>query len=172
MGADRAILVETDAEIEPRAAANVILKLVEKERPDLVFLGKQAIDDDCNQTPQMLATLWGRPQATFASKLELGDGTARITREVDAGLEVIDVKLPAVISADLRLNEPRYVKLPDIMKAKKKPMETLPIAELGVDIAPQFETLTYESPAARQKGIMVEDVAGLVGALRDKGFSL
>ncbi|MFW2405729.1 MAG: electron transfer flavoprotein subunit beta/FixA family protein, partial [Gammaproteobacteria bacterium] len=117
MGADRAILIETDTDIEPLAAANVLLKLIEKEQPDLVILGKQAIDDDCNQTPQMLATLWGRPQATFASRLELADGTATVTREVDAGLEVIEVDLPAVISTDLRLNEPRYVKLPDIMKA-------------------------------------------------------
>jgi len=172
MGADRAILVESDAEVEPLAAAKVFLKLIEKEQPDLVILGKQAIDDDCNQTPQMLATLWGRPQATFASKLELGDGTAQITREVDAGLEVIEVDLPAVISADLRLNEPRYVKLPDIMKAKKKPLDTMPIAEFGVDVAPQFETVNFEAPAARQKGVMVDDVAGLVGALKEQGFSL
>lgn len=172
MGADRAILVETDAEVEPLAAATVFLKLIEKEQPDLVILGKQAIDDDCNQTPQMLATLWGRPQATFASKLELADGTAKITREVDAGLEVIEVDLPAVVSTDLRLNEPRYVKLPDIMKAKKKPLDTLPIADLGIDTTPQFDTVTYESPAARQKGVMVEDVAGLIGALKEKGFSL
>jgi electron transfer flavoprotein beta subunit len=172
MGADRAILIEADTEIEPLAAANVFLKLIEKENPDLVILGKQAIDDDCNQTPQMLATLWGRPQATFASKLELGDGTARVTREVDAGLEVIEVELPAVVSTDLRLNEPRYVKLPDIMKAKKKPLETISIGDLGVDTAPQFETTTYEAPAARQKGVLVKDVAELVGALREKGFSL
>ncbi|NND37700.1 MAG: electron transfer flavoprotein subunit beta/FixA family protein [Gammaproteobacteria bacterium] len=172
MGADRAILVETDAAVEPLAAANVLLKLIEREQPDLVILGKQAIDDDCNQTPQMLATLWGRPQATFASKLEFGDGSARVTREVDAGLEVIEVDLPAVVSTDLRLNEPRYVKLPDIMKAKKKPLETLPIADFGVDVSPRFETLDYEPPAARQKGVMVSDVAGLISALKDKGFSL
>ena len=172
MGADRAILVATDNETEPLAAAGVFLKLIEKEQPDLVILGKQAIDDDCSQTPQMLATLWGRPQATFASKLELGDGTVTVTREVDAGLEVLEVDLPAVISADLRLNEPRYVKLPDIMKAKKKPLESIAIADLGVDTAPQFETVTFESPATRQKGIMVNDVDGLVGALRDKGFLL
>lgn len=172
MGADRAILIESDADIEPLATANVLLKLIEKERPDLVVLGKQAIDDDCNQTPQMLATLWGRPQATFASKLELGDGTATVTREVDAGLEVIEVDLPAVVSTDLRLNEPRYVKLPDIMKAKKKPLETTPIAEFGVDVSPRFETVNYEPPEARQKGVMVNDVPGLIGALKDKGFSL
>jgi electron transfer flavoprotein beta subunit len=172
MGADRAILIETDTEIEPLAAAKVLLKLIEKEAPGLVLLGKQAIDDDNNQTPQMLATLWGRPQATFASKLELTEGTATITREVDAGLEVIEVDLPAVVSADLRLNEPRYVKLPDIMKAKKKPLETLGIAELGVDLVPQFETTAYAAPASRQKGLMVDDVAGLVDALKEKGFTL
>ncbi len=172
MGADRALLVETDAEIEPLAAARVFLKLIEKEQPGLVILGKQAIDDDCNQTAQMLAALWGRPQATFASKLELADDKATVTREVDTGLEVIEVELPAVVSVDLRLNEPRYVKLPDIMKAKKKPLETLPIAELGVDVAPQFETHDYQPPPARQKGVIVDDVAGLVGALKEKGFSL
>jgi electron transfer flavoprotein beta subunit len=172
MGADRAILIETDADIEPLAVAQVLLQLIEKEQPDLVILGKQAIDDDCNQTPQMLATLWGRPQATFASKLELDDGTATVTREVDAGLEVIAVDLPAVISTDLRLNEPRYVKLPDIMKAKKKPLETMSIEDFGVDVSPQFETLNYEPPAARQKGVMVNDVPGLISALKDKGFSL
>jgi len=172
MGADRAILVETDAEVEPLAVASVFLKLIEKEQPDLVLLGKQAIDDDCNQTPQMLATLWGRPQATFASVLELGDGAAKVTREVDAGLEIIEVDLPAVISVDLRMNEPRYVKLPDIMKAKKKSLDIVPIGDFGVDTAPQFETVSYEAPEARQKGIMVDDVAGLVGALKEKGFSL
>ena len=172
MGADRAILVETDADVEPLAAAQVFMKLIEKENPDLVILGKQAIDDDCNQTPQMLATLWGRPQATFASKLELADGRATVTREVDAGLEVIEVDLPAVISTDLRLNEPRYVKLPDIMKAKKKPLETLGVGDLDVDVSQQFSTRQYEPPAARQKGVMVEDVSGLVGALKDKGFTL
>ena len=172
MGADRAILVESDGEVEPLAAARAFLKLIEKEQPELVILGKQAIDDDCNQTPQMLATLWDRPQATFASKIELGDGTAKVTREVDAGLEVIDVDLPAVISTDLRLNEPRYVKLPDIMKAKKKPLETMAIADLDVDATPQFETVTYVTPSARQKGLMVDDVAGLIGALKEKGFSL
>lgn len=172
MGADRAILIETDAEIEPLAAARIFLQLIEKEQPGLVILGKQAIDDDNSQTPQMLATLWDRPQATFASKLELIDGKAIVTREVDAGLEVIEVDLPAVLSVDLRLNEPRYVKLPDIMKAKKKPFETLAIADLDVDIAPQFETVTVEAPESRQRGEMVADVAGLIGALKEKGFSL
>lgn len=172
MGADRAILVETDVEVEPLAAARIFLKLIEKEQPGLVLMGKQAIDDDCSQTPQMLATLWDRPQAMFASKLELADGKAIVTREVDVGLEVIEVDLPAVVSSDLRLNEPRYVKLPDIMKAKKKPLETLAIADLGVDISPQFETVTFDAPEVRQRGQMVDDVAGLIGALKDKGFSL
>ena len=143
---------------------------MEKESPDLVILGKQAIDDDCNQTGQMLAALWGRPQATFASKLELSERTATVTREVDAGLEVISVDLPAVITTDLRLNEPRYVKLPDIMKAKKKPLEITPIATLGIDLAPRVCALRYEQPAQRQKGTMVADVDGLISALRDKGF--
>jgi len=170
MGADRAILVHSDEALEPLAAARVLLKLIEREQPELVILGKQAIDDDCNQTGQMLAALWGRPQATFASKLELGDTTARVTREVDAGLEVIDVDLPAVVTTDLRLNEPRYVKLPDIMKAKKKPLEQLPVEDLGADIAGSFTISAYAPPPERAKGIMVEDVPGLVGALRDKGL--
>jgi electron transfer flavoprotein beta subunit len=170
MGADRAILVESDAELEPLAAAQVFLKIIEKENPELVLLGKQAIDDDCNQTGQMLAALWDRPQATFASQLELDDGLATVTREVDAGLEVIEVDLPAVITTDLRLNEPRYVKLPDIMKAKKKPMETMAIAELGVDTTPSFENAGVEPPAERQKGMMVSDVAELVAALKQKGL--
>jgi electron transfer flavoprotein beta subunit len=170
MGADRAILVESATDLEPLAAARVLLKLVERETPQLVILGKQAIDDDCNQTGQMLAALWGRPQATFASKLELADASATVTREVDAGLEVVSVELPAVVTTDLRLNEPRYVKLPDIMKAKKKPLETLPLASLGVDAAPGVRTRKYEPPAQRQKGTMVKDVDGLVAALREKGF--
>jgi electron transfer flavoprotein beta subunit len=172
MGADRAILVETDEDIEPLASAQVFLKIIEKENPELVILGKQAIDNDCNQTGQMLATLWDRPQATFASHLEFTGGTATVTREVDAGLEVIEVDLPAVVTTDLRLNEPRYVKLPDIMKAKKKPMETIAIAELGVDTAPSFENIRVEAPPERQKGVMVNDVAELVDALKQKGFLL
>jgi electron transfer flavoprotein beta subunit len=135
-----------------------------------VILGKQAIDDDCNQTGQMLAALWERPQATFASRLELAGGKATVTREVDAGLEVIEVDLPAVVTTDLRLNEPRYVKLPDIMKAKKKPLETLAAATLGVALEPVLRTLGWASPAERQKGAMVADVDGLVAALREKGF--
>lgn len=170
MGADRAILVESDAAIEPLAAARVLLKLVEREAPDLVILGKQAIDDDCNQTGQMLAALWGRPQATFASKIEIAGNVATVTREVDAGLETISVDLPAVVTTDLRLNEPRYVKLPDIMKAKKKPLEHIPIGDLGVDLSPRVRAVRYEPPAPREKGRMVADADGLIAALREKGF--
>jgi electron transfer flavoprotein beta subunit len=170
MGADRAILVQTDAQVEPLAAARIFLKLVEKESPQLVILGKQGIDDDNNQTGQMLAALWNRPQATFASKLELDGAKARVTREVDAGLETIEVDLPAVITSDLRLNEPRYVKLPDIMKAKKKQLDTIAVGDLGVDAGAQFKTLKHAPPAARQKGIMVKDVGELVAALKQKGL--
>jgi electron transfer flavoprotein beta subunit len=170
MGADRAILVQTDAAVEPLAAARIFLKLVEKESPQLVLLGKQGIDDDNNQTGQMLAALWNRPQATFASKVELDGAKAKVTREVDAGLETIEVDLPAVITSDLRLNEPRYVKLPDIMKAKKKPLDALTLSALGVDAAPQFRTLKHEPPAGRQKGVMVKDVGELVAALKQKGL--
>jgi electron transfer flavoprotein beta subunit len=170
MGADRAILVESAAAIEPLAAARIFLKLIEKEAPQIVLLGKQGVDDDNNQTGQMLAALWSRPQATFASKVELDGAKARVTREVDAGLETIEVDLPAVITTDLRLNEPRYVKLPDIMKAKKKPLETIALGDLGVDVTPQFRTLKYEPPAPRQKGVMVKDVNELVAALKAKGF--
>ena len=170
MGADRAVLVETDGDVEPLAAARIFLALVEKEQPELVILGKQAIDDDCNQTGQMLATLWDRPQATFASEVELANGKATVTREVDAGLEVIEVDLPAVVTTDLRLNEPRYVKLPDIMKAKKKPLEVTPATELGVDLAPQFNIAQTEPPPQRQKGVMVSDVGELVKTLQDKGL--
>jgi electron transfer flavoprotein beta subunit len=170
MGADRAILVEHAGELNPLTAAQVFLKLVEREQPGLVLLGKQAIDDDCNQTGQMLAALWGRPQATFASKLEVTATSARVTREVDAGLEVIEIDLPAVVTTDLRLNEPRYVKLPDIMKAKKKPLETLTLAALGVAAAEPLRTVAWEAPLPRQKGAMVTDVDGLVASLREKGF--
>lgn len=170
MGADRAILVQADTAIEPLAAAKVFLKLIEKEHPQIVLLGKQGIDDDNNQTGQMLAALWERPQATFASKIELDGGHAKVMREVDAGFETIEVDLPAVFTTDLRLNEPRYVKLPDIMKAKKKPLDTIAIASLGVATAAQFKTIRYEPPAARQKGIMVKDVAELVAALQQKGL--
>jgi electron transfer flavoprotein beta subunit len=170
MGADRAILVQTDAAVEPIAAARVFLKLIEKESPQIVLLGKQGIDDDNNQTGQMLAAFWQRPQATFASKIELDGAKAKVTREVDAGLETIEVDLPAVFTTDLRLNEPRYVKLPDIMKAKKKPFDTVALADLGVDGTPQFRTLKHEPPASRQKGVMVKDVAELVAALKQKGL--
>jgi electron transfer flavoprotein beta subunit len=170
MGADRAILIETDLDIEPLTSAQLFLKIIEKENPQLVILGKQAIDDDCNQTGQMLATLWNRPQATFASHLELADGTATVTREVDAGLEVIEVDLPAVVTTDLRLNEPRYVKLPDIMKAKKKPMETIALEELGVNTTPSFENTNVEAPPERKKGVIVNDVGELVDALKQKGL--
>lgn len=170
MGADRAILVQSDSALEPLAAARVFLKLIEKEQPQLVLLGKQGIDDDNNQTGQMLAALWQRPQATFASKVELAGQQAQVTREVDAGLETIEIDLPAVITTDLRLNEPRYVKLPDIMKAKKKPLDTVALSELGVDSAAQFSTLKYEPPAGRQKGVMVKDVAELVATLKQKGL--
>ena len=170
MGADRAILVKSDAAVEPPAVARALLKLVEKESPRLVILGKQAVDDDCSQTGQMLAALWDRPQATFASKIELKGEVARVTREVDAGLETIDVDLPAVCTTDLRLNEPRYIKLPDIMKAKKKPLEVTDMAALGVDATPLLKVLKYEPPPQRQKGVIVKDAAELVAALRQKGL--
>jgi electron transfer flavoprotein beta subunit len=169
MGADRAIHVPHDGDLEPLAVARILLALVQREAADLVILGKQAIDDDCSQTGQMLAALWDRPQATFASKLEINGTTARVTREVDAGLEVIDVDLPAVVTTDLRLNEPRYVKLPDIMKAKKKPIEAVAMASLGVDPAPRLRVVAHAPPAPRQKGVMVKDVEQLLGALRDRG---
>ena len=169
MGADRALLVECPAALAPPGVARVLLKLVEKESPLLVILGKQAIDEDNGQTAPMLAALWQRPQATFASKLEINGDTARVTREVDAGLEVLDVDLPAVVSSDLRLNEPRYVKLPEIMKAKKKPLEMLPLASLGVDTSPRVRAVRYDPPAQRQKGTMVASATELVAALRSRG---
>ena len=170
MGADRAILVDAPEGADPLTTARAIKALIDKEGPDLVVVGKQAIDDDNNQTGQMVAALWDRPQATFVSKLEVADDTLKITREVDVGLEEIVVDLPAVVTADLRLNEPRYVKLPDIMKAKKKPLDTIPFADLGVEAAPAIKTLAHEPPAERQKGIMVDDIGGLVAALKDKGL--
>lgn len=170
MGADRAIHVVTDAVIEPLAAANIFLKLVEREQPRIVLLGKQAIDDDCNQTGQMLATLWNRPQATFASAVKVEGETLRVTREVDAGLETIEVDLPAVITTDLRLNEPRFIRLPDIMKAKAKPIETLPLDELGVDATPTFTTSHYAPPAERTRGVMVESASELIDMLKQKGL--
>ena len=171
MGANRAIHVVSDGGIQPLAAARVLLKLVEKEQPGLVILGKQAIDDDASQTGQMLATLWGRPQATFASKVEVAGDKATVTREVDAGLETLEVDLPAVVTTDLRLNEPRFIKLPDIMKAKSKPMETIAIADLGVEASPALTATNYAPPAKRSKGVMVKDVAELVAALKSKGLA-
>jgi electron transfer flavoprotein beta subunit len=171
MGADRAILVKADAALEPLAVARALLELVKRETPRLVILGKQAIDDDCSQTGQMLAALWDRPQATFASKLEIEGETARVTREVDAGLETVEVDLPAVITTDLRLNEPRYIKLPDIMKAKKKPLDVIELAALGVDAAPELKVLKFEAPPQRQKGIMVKDAGELVAALKQRGLA-
>jgi electron transfer flavoprotein beta subunit len=170
MGADRAILVQTDAAVEPLTAARTFLALAKKENPDLVFLGKQAIDDDANQTGQMLAALWDRPQATYASKVELAEGKATVTREVDAGLETIEVDLPAVITVDLRLNEPRYVKLPDIMKAKKKPLDVTSLDALAVNAAALLKTVKTDPPAQRQKGVIVKDVNELVDALKKKGL--
>jgi len=170
MGADRAIHVVCDQPMQPLAVARTLLKLVEREQPDLVILGKQAIDDDASQTGQMLATLWGRPQATFASKLEVADGKATVTREVDAGLETLEVDLPAVITTDLRLNEPRFIKLPDIMKAKSKPLETIAFSDLGVETGDSLKTLHYAPPAKRSKGRMVKDTAELVAALKQKGL--
>jgi electron transfer flavoprotein beta subunit len=170
MGADRAIHVQTDAPVAPLQAARGFLKLVEKESPLLALLGKQAIDDDNGQTAQMLAALWDRPQATSASKIEVADGKATVTREVDAGLEVIEIDLPAVISVDLRLNEPRYVKLPDIMKAKKKPLDTVSLADVGISEPGTFATVRVDPPPQRQKGVMVKDVSELVAALKQKGL--
>jgi electron transfer flavoprotein beta subunit len=170
MGANRAIHVVSDQPIQPLTAARALLKLIQKEQPDLVILGKQAIDDDANQTGQMLATLWGRPQATFASKLAIADGKATVTREVDAGLETLEVELPAVVTTDLRLNEPRFIKLPDIMKAKSKPMETIAFADLGVESADFLQTTHYAPPPKRSKGVMVKDAAELVAALKQKGL--
>ena len=170
MGANRAIHVVTPNAVQPLTAARVLKKLVEKEEPGIVLMGKQAIDDDCNQTGQMLAALWDRPQATFASKVEVNGNVARVTREVDAGLETIEVDLPAVITSDLRLNEPRFIKLPDIMKAKAKPIETLQLADLGVESGDHLKTAHYAPPAKRSKGVMVKDVSELVAALKSRGL--
>jgi electron transfer flavoprotein beta subunit len=168
IGADRAILVETDVELQPLAVAKLLKALVDKEQPGLVIVGKQAIDDDANQTGQMLAALADLPQATFASKVEIADGKATITREVDGGLEKVLIGLPAVITTDLRLNEPRYVTLPNIMKAKKKPLDTVKPADLGVDVAPRLKTLKVAEPAGRKAGIKVPDVATLVDKLKNE----
>jgi electron transfer flavoprotein beta subunit len=170
MGADRAILVTTENPTDPLTNARVLLEIVNREEPGLVLLGKQAIDNDNNQTGQMLAALWGRPQATFASELELNGSSAKVTREVDVGLEVLEIDLPAVVTVDLRLNEPRYVKLPDIMKAKKKPLDQIPLADLNVASSAGIKETNFAPPEDRQKGIMVDDVAGLIAALQDKGL--
>ena len=166
IGADRALLVETEAESQPLAVAKLIKALVDKEQPQLIILGKQAIDDDCNQTGQMLAALLDWPQATFASKVVIEDGKAIVTREVDGGLETLSLTLPAIITTDLRLNEPRYVTLPNIMKAKKKQLDILKPDELGVDVAPRVKTLKVSEPAKRAAGVMVPDVATLVSKLK------
>ena len=168
IGADRAILVQTDEELQPLAVAKLLKALIDKEQPGLVILGKQAIDDDANQTGQMLAALADLPQATFASKVEVADGKATVTREVDGGLETVAVTLPAVVTTDLRLNEPRYVTLPNIMKAKKKPLETVTTADLGVDAAPRLKTLEVNEPPKRGAGVKVPDVAALVEKLRNE----
>ena len=168
IGADRAILVETTQELQPLAVAKLLKALVDKEQPQLVILGKQAIDDDCNQTGQMLAALLGWPQATFASKVEVAGGIATVSREVDGGLETLSLTLPAIITTDLRLNEPRYVTLPNIMKAKKKQLDTFKPEDLGVDVSPRIKTLKVSEPPKRGAGIKVPDVATLVDKLRNE----
>jgi electron transfer flavoprotein beta subunit len=168
IGADRAILIETDAELQPLAVAKLLKAVCAKENPQLVILGKQAIDDDANQTGQMLAALLGRPQATFASKVKIEGGKAQVTREVDGGLETIAIALPAILTTDLRLNEPRYVTLPNIMKAKKKPLETLKPEALGVDVKPRLATLKVVEPPKRKAGVKVPDAKTLVDKLRNE----
>jgi electron transfer flavoprotein beta subunit len=170
MGADRAIQVKAGTSLQPLALARTLLKIVEREQPGLVILGKQAIDDDNSQTGQMLAALWDRPQATFASKLVLNDGSATVTREVDVGLETLEIDLPAVVTVDLRLNEPRFVKLPDIMKAKRKPLDIVPIEELDISAESNLSVSHFAPPAQRAKGIMVEDAAQLVQELKNRGL--
>jgi electron transfer flavoprotein beta subunit len=168
IGADRGILIETDAELQPLAVAKLLKALCDKEQPQMVLCGKQAIDDDANQTGQMLAALMGWPQATFASKVVVVGGVATVTREVDGGLETIEISLPAVVTTDLRLNEPRYATLPNIMKAKKKPLDVTNPATLGVDVAPRLKTLKVAEPAKRSAGVKVADVADLVAKLKNE----
>ncbi|MDC1200600.1 electron transfer flavoprotein subunit beta/FixA family protein [Pelagibacteraceae bacterium] len=168
VGADRGILIKTEGIVEPLAVAKVLQKIVEKEKPDLVFMGKQAIDDDCNQTGQMLSALLNWPQATFASKIEIKDRTLEVTREIDEGLETIEVNLPAIVTCDLRLNEPRYASLPNIMKSKKKPLEILTAADLGVDTTPRVQQIKVEEPPKRKAGIKVASVAELVSKLKNE----
>ena len=172
IGADRGILVETDVELQPLAVAKLLKAVADKEKPNLIIVGKQAIDDDANQTGQMLAALLDLPQGAFASKLKIADGRAEVTREVDGGLETISISLPAVVTADLRLNEPRYVTLPNIMKAKKKPLETVKPADLGVDVTPRLKTLKVSEPPARKAGIKVPDVATLVSKLKNEAKAI
>ncbi|MCE2690101.1 MAG: electron transfer flavoprotein subunit beta/FixA family protein [Rubrivivax sp.] len=168
IGADRSILVECADELQPLAVAKLLKAIVDKEQPALVILGKQSIDDDCNQTGQMLAALAGLPQATFASKLEVVEGKAQVTREVDGGLETVSLTLPAVVTTDLRLNEPRYVTLPNIMKAKKKPLDVFKSSDLGVDVTPRIKTLKVSEPPKRGAGVKVPDVAALVDKLKNE----
>jgi electron transfer flavoprotein beta subunit len=170
MGADRAIQVKTGTSLQPLSVARAMLGIIEREQPGLVILGKQAIDDDNSQTGQMLAALWDRPQATFASRLTLNDGSVTVVREVDVGLETIEIDLPAVITVDLRLNEPRFVKLPDIMKAKRKPLDVVPLEELSVSADSNLSVSHFAPPAQRAKGIMVEDAAQLVQELKNRGL--
>jgi electron transfer flavoprotein beta subunit len=172
IGADRGILVETDVELQPLAVAKLLKAVADKEKPNLIIVGKQAIDDDANQTGQMLAALLDIPQGAFASRLKIADGRADVTREVDGGLETISISLPAVVTADLRLNEPRYVTLPNIMKAKKKSLETIRPADLGVDVTPRLKTLKVTEPPARKAGIKVPDVATLVAKLKNEAKAI
>ena len=169
MGADRGILVKVDDIVEPLAVAKILKGVVDEEKPELVILGKQAIDDDANQTGQMLAALLGWSQGTFASKVELADGSAKVTREVDGGLQVVDIKLPAIVTTDLRLNQPRYASLPNIMKAKKKPLDEKSAADYGVDVSPRLKVLKTEEPGGRKAGVKVKDVAELVSSLKSAG---
>ena len=168
VGADRGILVKADGIIEPLAVSKILQKIVEKEKPDLVFMGKQAIDDDCNQTGQMLAALLNWPQATFASKIEVKDKSLEVTREVDEGLEIIEVNTPSIVTCDLRLNEPRYASLPNIMKAKKNPLENIKASDLGIDTKPRIEQIKVEEPPKRKAGIKVASVAELVQKLKNE----
>ena len=170
MGADRAIQIQSSEALQPLSVARAFLKIIEREDPGLVILGKQAIDDDNSQTGQMLAALWDRPQATFVSKMAVNGGSATVTREVDAGLETVEVDLPAVVTVDLRLNEPRFVKLPDIMKAKRKPLDVVTLDELGVAIEGNIEVGHHVPPPQREKGVMVEDAAQLVAELKNRGL--
>ena len=168
VGADRGIHVKVDGILEPLAVSKILQKVVDKEKPDLVFMGKQAIDDDCNQTGQMLSALLNWPQATFASKIEVKDNKLEVTREIDEGLETIEIKIPAIVTCDLRLNEPRYASLPNIMKAKKKPIEEIAASDLGVDVSPRLEQLKVEEPPKRKAGIKVANVAELVSKLKNE----